>query len=503
MNLIYWDSCDHDKEEKRIIKENTLKIENGPNGVKLQPINNQESYYILKTNNRWFLPPNFTITFDITNIEDNIHMWIGNKKAAKDENSRIICATDKLNLKEGINHITINYDKGNTVFKNGDEVKYSINKDIGEAISFWFAFLGKNTSNKSITIKNIKVTTNIPTFSVFGACTSRDIFNSVLNPGYKNHFKVERSIARGSIIGLMEEPVEYNEEDVIVKEGTGGIPGSTKKRTGILKDNLNKDFIQILKEIKPEFLIMDFTFEVKAGYLEIDNNKIITNNAFELPYSNFYKNLKNVRKVKIKSHPKEFLKLWKKNCNKFFKEMEKNCPDTTIILNSAKDTSKMKKADGTIEEVPKFKEVSKLANSYRVILEDYVCKNFDVEVVDYDYTTTSDENHPWQASSVHYEPRYYKYATEQLKDIVKRTRLAKNNPDFVELNNEIKQLRREKIILKNKVFKEKQKNILKTETNLLKIEENKKLENKINTILSSNSWKITKPLRYLIDILKK
>lgn len=493
MNLIY-EAKESELERTKYLKLTNLKVENTKKGMKLQALENKNAQCeLIKNSKRWFLPSQFKIEFDITEIEGNINLCMGNRKSNKEKNNLIV-SSELLDLKNQNNHITISYDNGNINFKNGLDIKYSKNTNFEEDISFWISFDG-NITNKSITIKDIKITTNIPTFCQIGTCVSRDLFNGSINKGYKKHFRSERALLRSTIISLMEEPIDFKEEEVIVEEGIGGYSGSSKLRTEIGKDDLTNKFLEDLKEIQPEYLIIDVIRDIGEGNLEIDGGKYISYDHRDLRYTTFYKNLTVQNLLKITEEEDKFLKLWKERCNQLFSFLNENCPNTIIILNSARHVSRMLKSNGEIIENKNFKKRENLYNPYKIIADEYICNNFDVEVLEFDENTLAHEDHKWGKGPVHYTPDYYEKTSKQLNEIVKRNRSIKTKEDEL-LNKKIRQLRKEKIILKSNIY---QINKEKEEFEI----ENNKLNNKLNNVLSSKSWKITKPLRYFMNILRK
>ena len=486
MNLIYG-SCNGFEEN---YSTNNLKVEHDKNGIKLEPKENKGGEFILtKSSSRWFLPPQFKLEFDITEIEGSVDFCISSKSFFNNKKDFTKIPSESLDLSEGNNHITISYDRKNTIFKNGLDIKFTDNIDFIENISFWISFKG-NSSKKSINIKNIKISTNIATFCVFGTCTSRDLFNGEINEGYKNHFRHERSLLRSTIISLMDSPIEFDEEDIIVPEGAGGRLGSSNFRTERGKDDLTTKFLEDIIKIQPEYLIMDIIRDVGNGNLQCNDGKYITFNHIDLRYTTFYQKIKNNNFIMIQEDEEEFFKIWKERCHKFFDFIEKNCPNTIIILNSSKYVIKMKKSNGEIVETPQYIKKATTNNYYISILENYICDNFDVEILEFDENTLIDEEHKWGINPVHYCSDSYLKKSTQLREIIERNRSIKTQEERI-LNNKIRKERREKILLQNKLYE------IEPERR-----KNSKKAKKLDLLLSSNSWKITKPLRTIGNILR-
>ena len=285
-------------------------------------------------------------------------------------------------------------------------------------------------------------------FTVFGSCTCRDLFYSEVNKNYKEYFSIGRTGIRLSFISIMQEPIKISDETVkLYPENNKNINFATW-----IWNDLTKVFLKDLKENKFEYILIDTYYDVNFGVVEIDNNQYITNNI-KLNKTEFFKSLKHKRFLKIDKHPQEYFKLWKKNCDLFFKYLDENCPDLKIILNPARHVSHMLKEDGTVEEIESFKKEAELYNPYRDLLDCYILENFDVDVLEFDDNTLAYEKTLWEVSSLHYEPKYFEDMTNQLNDIIKRDQLLCEN---THINQQIRKDKRERLLNNIKLNNEKE-----------------------------------------------
>lgn len=51
--------------------------------------------------------------------------------------------------------------------------------------------------------------------AVLGSYATRDVFNSILNPNYKQYFQITTDIARTTFISLMSDPVNIPDKEMI------------------------------------------------------------------------------------------------------------------------------------------------------------------------------------------------------------------------------------------------------------------------------------------------
>lgn len=279
-------------------------------------------------------------------------------------------------------------------------------------------------------------------FTVFGSCACRDIFFSKINKNYKSYFQIGEDGIRISFISLMQQPVHYDEDALII------YPQNQKNTnyTNWIKKDLDKAFIKVLKENDFEYLLLDTYYDVNFGIVEFGDKQYFTRNL-GIEETDFFKNLNPKRILTMRNNTEEYYKIWKKNCNLFFEFLEKNCPNLKVILNPNRHVYNLLKKDGTIVPSDSFKDHCESHNPYRNLLDEYIIENFDVEVLMFDENLLADENHVWGPYSLHYVPEYYTDMTKQLNQIIKRNEVL-NMPEYYSLNEELRQEKRNRLLLK-------------------------------------------------------
>lgn len=293
-------------------------------------------------------------------------------------------------------------------------------------------------------------------FTVFGSCTCRDIFNSTLNIHYKDFFHIGKTGIRMSFISIMQEPVEYTDESVIIYPQRG----KNKNFTIWIKDDFEKWFLDALKEENFEYLLIDTYYDTNFGVVDIGDGRYVTNNI-RLDETEFYNTLEYKRVLTIMDDTEEYFELWKKSCDLFFKFLEENCPDLVVILNPTRHVDKLLTKEGYIVEDKSFKAECDKYNPYRDLFDEYIIRNYDVELLKFDETTVSVENHLWGCSSLHYGPSYFVDINEQLNEIIERNESIKSEEDILK-NKEFRLKNREELLSiiqkrKSKLIKEKRK----------------------------------------------
>ncbi len=327
-------------------------------------------------------------------------------------------------------------------------------------------------------------------FTVFGSCTCRDVFYSEINKNYKDFFEIGPTGIRLSFISIMQEPVKFDEKDIDIFPKTG----KNINFTAWIKKDFKKTFLENLKRERFEYLLMDTYYDTNFGIVDIGNNRYVTNNI-RLNETAFYEKLGYKRVLTIYDNTEEYFEIWKRHCDMFFEFLKENCPDTKIILNPSRHVYRKLAEDGSVIESDRFKRECDKFNQYRDLLDEYIIKNFDVDVLYFDEDTVASENHFWGCSSLHYASQYFEGINDQLNLIIERD---KSNDE--KANEELRKEKREKLLTiiekrreerKRKATKDREKQLL------------RKVKNKIQTNRRSHTRKLVEDSTKRVEIEKQ
>lgn len=280
-------------------------------------------------------------------------------------------------------------------------------------------FENKSHQTPQVQSKNISNNANSPikTFYCLGSCATRDVFNSVINPNYKQFFRVTGTGSQLSLISLMNEnSFNYTDEDINANE-------LTSFQIAVLEKELKKTGRKELIDLDYDYLIIDNYFEMKFGVC-MTQDKIITNNYWNLPNTPLFESLENKKFLTVQSNPVEYYKLWCENCDLFFKFLNEFKPDVKVILNPVRNSTSFIDLDGSVVNVKGglYKRLI-LENIYIQMFDEYILNNFDVDVLIFDKVHKADKNHPWNFNYVHYESSYYQEFNKKLNLIIERDAL--------------------------------------------------------------------------------
>ena len=291
-------------------------------------------------------------------------------------------------------------------------------------------------------------------FTIFGACASRDIFNSKINFDYKDYFQVDGDAFQTSFISMMAKPVVYDEK--LIDKFDGSPNDSIRYR--FTKKEFERVFLKYLKKSSAEYMIIDTYFDVRQGVIKIPSQHTSITNTPYIKLSDFYKNIDDASILTIQNNTSEFLKNWVESCDKFFNYIENYSPKMKIILNPFRSSTKFLNNDGSLTEKKSYGRFIK-NHCYRSLLDEYILQNYDVDVLIFDKEYYLDPNYIFGFAEVHYAYPYFEEVNKQLKEIIL------NNKTFdEETNKRIRSFKRNLAISlfnENIVINHQQKQLLK------------------------------------------
>ncbi|RIL89013.1 hypothetical protein BUY80_15140, partial [Staphylococcus equorum] len=160
--------------------------------------------------------------------------------------------------------------------------------------------------------------------ATIGSCITRDNFNTKFNPNYKSYFDVIAHQNQTTLPSLMSNELELNVNKAFLDK-------SPYVQSLLYKED-SKEFLSILKEKEPDYLLMDLDPDVKFGLLKIEDNQYITAN----PNFKDLPQFKNLEHINIIENYKAYINIWKEAVAKFFDFMKTEVPNCEIILVKAR-----------------------------------------------------------------------------------------------------------------------------------------------------------------------
>ena len=261
----------------------------------------------------------------------------------------------------------------------------------------------------------------IKNVAIYGSCISKGPFTTEYNPDYKERYKSVIDDQQHSFISTMQEKEEYDEEDILIPPDIEINPYATK----CFKQDLEKSFINAIETNKVDYVVFDVHFDVTNGILLYDKNKILSKMR-NLDKTPFYKKLKNIRELNIYNDSITYFNLWKESCDKFFKFMKEESPETVMVLAEVRALSIVHEKYSNIFIDNKFYRYCNLLNTFFKKFEQYIINTQDVYIIKFHDNVILDEEHPWGIHYAHYNKEYYQNFLSQMDKINQYNELKKD-----------------------------------------------------------------------------
>ncbi|MBC1563198.1 hypothetical protein HB902_14025 [Listeria booriae] len=235
--------------------------------------------------------------------------------------------------------------------------------------------------------------------AIVGSCITRDNFNTLFNPTYKEDFECVLHQHQCSMLSLMS-PVLSIPEDVAMDQMNAFT--SWHYRT-----EHTKEFLSQLHARQPEYLLLDLYADIYLGVVETANGYFTYNPKFAAfpPVSN------QEGRFTLDGEFERYLAVWKEHVGRFFEHVQQVAPSCQVILVKARFVDVF--ADGSSlnawRESRKYPTVdTELLNALWNELDSYIEESFPVRVLDMSKDAyTLNAEHPWGSFYVHYTADFY------------------------------------------------------------------------------------------------
>lgn len=231
--------------------------------------------------------------------------------------------------------------------------------------------------------------------AVVGSCVSRDIFNSSINPGWRNYADLIDSFYQMSIMSMMADPApipistfdDLNEHDLM----------TTKK-------DFDKEFLSSISKLKPSIIVFDLFADARFDVINLGDS-IITENMWKIGSSDNFSALGEYPRISPLVDQENYFKIFEQACVKLKNWIELNIPNSTILLNSCRNARFWL----GLTEFGEFDAESVDAQNNRWDkLERIFVSVLNPVVIELPRPLPlADPAHPWGLGPVHFESGYY------------------------------------------------------------------------------------------------
>lgn len=241
---------------------------------------------------------------------------------------------------------------------------------------------------------------------IIGACASRDAFNTLITPDYKEIFSVSCYDFQMSFTSLMSKQIKYDSFQLNRDLAKLGVAEQRH-----LVEDMTKHFLNDLYYKQPNILVIDFYEDVNFGFIELKNS-YISNKVFKYKTVNYMNTLEYGKSYSGRRNFDEFFPIWQKHIDLFMSYCKKYIPNTLIVLNTVRLASHY--WDDVRKELLLIDEnhTSELLAGINLRLkqcEDWFAAKYKVPVIDYaEKTYYANPNHLFGLDHLHFESNYYR-----------------------------------------------------------------------------------------------
>jgi glycosyltransferase involved in cell wall biosynthesis len=254
--------------------------------------------------------------------------------------------------------------------------------------------------------------------AVMGSCITRDSFNSLFNPGYRDLFECPLHQNQTSLISLMDRPVE-------VTWAPTGEMGDYDRWN--VQTEFDKSFLRNVVELAPRLLVIDFFAEIHFGVVRLSSGEYVTDNRWKIRPTDAYQRWQRepgFTRVSWEDDEEAFVALWRRAFDRFVAFVRAELPDTTLVLHRGHNTNILELEDGRRVPLNTHRDIAPLdveaANRVWASLDDYAASYVDAVIDLRDRTYATFDAHPWKAFYVHYSMDYYRRFLKELGAIAER-----------------------------------------------------------------------------------
>lgn len=244
--------------------------------------------------------------------------------------------------------------------------------------------------------------------AILGSCISRDVFNTQFNAGYKEMWQCVLIQNQSSLLSVMSPAVPVEEKLL------GDHLSDFQKQQ--VRNDTSKEFLDQLRELRPDYLLVDFFGDVHFGVLEIAPGHYLTNNRWMLQKTHWYADrlaADDLRPLRIEEETDAYLALWEDALHRLQDFLRVHLPETTVVVHRGRNAERWL-PEGASRPRPLagrrtlFKIDVERANQLWRRLDDIAAAMDGWESIDLtDCEYVAFQGHPWGVFYVHYTLDYY------------------------------------------------------------------------------------------------
>lgn len=239
--------------------------------------------------------------------------------------------------------------------------------------------------------------------ATLGSCVTRDPFNSLFNPNYKDFYQLSVNQFHTSIVSLMSKPIEYDSTSFVYEKPV------KEFAEWHFKTELNKRFLNDLVLAQPQYVIVDLYADITFGVREVGTS-YVTGKEYAYKKNKLWNTLQVGKRYDVESDFAEYFDLFKTAADNFYEFCKEHLPKTTIVVNQARYTYEYwDELDKSIKVFgEKTPETYIKLNQIWGILDNYLLAKDNVKAISYDKKYYADPHYRFGGlGPVHFKNNYY------------------------------------------------------------------------------------------------
>lgn len=246
------------------------------------------------------------------------------------------------------------------------------------------------------------------TVAVCGSCATRDNFNAGFNPDHRRWYDTALSNHQSSVLALMSPPIapEPDQTDGLDEQG---------ERT--VRADLSRSFLAGLADLKPDYLILDFSGDVWLGALQLPDGRYLTDNIWNIRTTGYYRRLVaagGTTALNWRTDADGYLERWIESMDRFAAFIAEHCPDTHVIVHRLRSVNEV--TLGSADRPRNLRRWARLQplairriNQFRNRLDEHAITAYGWDSIDLRAERYSAyAHHPWGPFWVHYTLDYHR-----------------------------------------------------------------------------------------------
>ncbi|WP_395689438.1 DUF6270 domain-containing protein [Aestuariivirga sp.] len=244
--------------------------------------------------------------------------------------------------------------------------------------------------------------------AILGTCASEDWYHHQ-DPRQRLEVRLIPRYQQSAIVSLNSKPIEL---PLDIEAGLS--EGEAEK----LRIDFSKRFLSNLRDVKPDFLIVDLLLDSRRGVVRIADS--VVTNSYILQRSSLWKTLDQSKVFNAVVEPVKYLEEFAYSVRNLSSFLKNHIPQCRIILHRARWAEYFLDERGDLYPFGPKKQVNHFVANIRIRkLEEVFEAEIQCDQISIaNIPAIADKQHIWGFSGIHYQKDYYREFDRELRRIL-------------------------------------------------------------------------------------